>query len=55
MSCTLAHLHTPLMRCVHMGGLTMIPLSHLRKRGKNVLIEPNHVSLIIVYEYKVVK
>ena len=57
MSCTLAHLHTPIMQCVHMGGLTLFPLSCLKKKSKKKKneINPNHVSLIIIYEYKVME
>ena len=55
MSWTVAYLHTPIMQCVHMDGLTMFPLSWLRKEVKKNEIEPNHVSIIIIYEYKVMK
>ena len=50
-----AYLRTPIMQCVHMGELTMFPLSWLKKRGKKNEIEPNHVFLIIIYEYKVME
>ena len=38
-----------------MDGLTMFPLSWLRKKVKKNEIEPNPVSIIIIYEYKVMK
>ena len=38
-----------------MGGLTTFPLSWLKKIGKNNEIKPNHVSLITIYEYKVME
>ena len=54
--CTLVDLHTPIMQCVHMGGLTMFPLSWLGKRGKKKIeIKPNHVYLIMTCEYKVME
>ena len=51
-TCTFTHTFN--VMCAY-GWLTMIPLSRLRKRCKKVWIEPNHVSLIIIYEYKVVE
>ena len=55
MPCIVAHLHTPIMKCVHMGGLTTFSLSWLWKRGKNNEIKPNHISLITIYEYNVIE
>ena len=40
-----------------MGGLTLFPLSCPKKKSKKKKneINPNHVSLIIIYEYKVME